>query len=212
MKQNNTQKEEGSKTNYSKKVLEYIYQKGSVSLSELGKIEGIYPQTLRYNLRNLCKNKEIRAYIKMNDEAGFVIPLDEEIYFTTVFRYKNPKIILELINQMCGYDNAISEQAKIEFIELYIHKAETTLNALKKIQVNRAEEGFEEKWKKLHERHICDEKRHAIELTNVLMSRVTEDLSEKVAFALTNKNEYGGYDLDRLYYENIYHIAHKTYG
>ena len=208
MENTNTQKEKGSKIKYSGKIKEYIRQKGPSNLSELGKI-GISRQTLHYNLRNLCINKEIRACIKIESKAGFVIPLCDEVFFTITSQYDNPQAVLDVINQMCDYNDPMSEQAKTDFIELYVDRAKSTLDALKKIQANRTDEKFEEEWTRLKRNDKQNARRHAIELVHILMSRVSNDLKEKVAFALTYKDDDGIYDLNGLYYKEIYHLSNR---
>lgn len=102
------------------KILDHIKQKSGIGITELEKLN-ISRQTLRYNLRKLCVEKQIKAIIKVNPEIkGFEMPKDEEIFFMYMsFKYECPQDIVRLIDTMCSNDSIIASSAFEEFIGLY---------------------------------------------------------------------------------------------
>lgn len=124
-----SKREAGAVADYGSKITEFIRQKGDVSLFELNK-KKITPhhQTTNRNLRILCKEGTIRAFLKINPEISQVFPKPNEIFLTIVNKYDNPQVILELINKMCSSDISLSNQAKSGFIDLYVKKAEKTVS------------------------------------------------------------------------------------
>lgn len=170
-----TTHEKAAATGYEVKILEYIKQNDSVSLAEFERLR-IKRQTLRYNLRKMCREKLIRPFIKMKPEVGFVFPEDDEIYFTYTNRYEYPQDVLKLITDMCGNDIPLASQAHNEFIRLCMEK------------------GSKEEFEKIPPRQpnshslvlepakIESVRRLAIQL----MSNLVPGLKEKIAFALTS--------------------------
>lgn len=176
-----TTHERAASTGYEGKILEYIKQNGSVSLAELEKL-GIKRQTLRYNLRKMCREKLIRPFIKMKPNVGFVFPEDDEIYFTYTNSYEYPQDVLKLINEMCGNDIPLASQAHNEFISLCVEKG--------------GKEEFEKFLKECKDKNmIPTAPNFGVEPAKIesvrrlaiqLMSNLVPGLKEKIAFALTS--------------------------
>src|SRR3990172_6227478 len=85
---------------YKSKVLDYIKQEGSPNIIEMEKDLKISRQTLRNNLRKLCRSEDIRPYIKITHDRGYALPQDNEVYFTVKNSYQHPQDIIKLINKM----------------------------------------------------------------------------------------------------------------
>jgi hypothetical protein len=120
-----SKRESSAVADYGSKIIEFIKQRGEVSLFELYK-EKITPhhQTTNRNLRILFKEGMIRVFLKISPEVLQVFPRSNEIFLTVVNKYDNPQVISELIKRMCGSDISLSNQAKSDFIDLYVKKAE----------------------------------------------------------------------------------------
>lgn len=132
MKKSN--KEKGTDKDYENKILEFIKQKGEVSIAELDEIKVVPSrQTLRYNLRKLCMDKSIIIFIKMKAEGGFVVPREDEMFCTVINEYEQPQYVLNLINQMCG------TQVISDFVNLYMDRAEKTFIINKKEAIENQE-------------------------------------------------------------------------
>lgn len=166
---------------YKGKILEYIKQKSSVSLAELEKLD-IKRQTLRYNLRKMCRDKLIRPFIKMKLGVGFVLPEDDEIYFTYTNGFEYPQEVKQLIDQMCSEDVNTASQAFEVFVDLYKER-----DKIKHGYMRITEDGSvfgadsDEGKNSIEEEKIKTAKKVAY----ALMSGMIPRLKEKIAFELT---------------------------
>jgi hypothetical protein len=137
----NSIREVSAVADYGSKIIEFIKQKGEVSLFELYE-KKITPhhQTTNRNLRILCKEGVIRTFLKISPEILQVFHKPNEVFFTMINNYDSPHKVLDLINTMCGSDISLSNQAESDFTDLYVKRAE-------KIVTDETKK-YMERWKK----------------------------------------------------------------
>lgn len=182
------------------KIIQKIQEKGSASLADLGTLHEIRHNIL-YHVRQLIKNEDIRAYIKLKPDSKSRSITDEEIIFAIANRYEYPKDILNLTDEICSQDKIIASQAYRLFVDLYVKRFDETEKARKQLEKKHytkehcTDNGFEEMWKEYLKGNEEKARQDADRLAKFLMSGINPELKKKVAFQLTYKDKNGLYNM-----------------
>lgn len=201
MKQSNIdlQEQEEAAVKIKDLIIQKIQENGCASLAELALVHERRHNIL-YHVRKLMQNNRIRVYIQIKQDSQSRSILDDEIYFKLA-NYDDPKDVLNLINEMCGNNSEIREQAKLKLVDLFVDRAKTTELARKRLEYKHyiseyhTSDGFEERWEDyLKGNKELTTRLNAEKISLFLMAGLNPEFKKKVAFYLTYKDKNGFYN------------------